>query len=96
MAGDDFHKEFLPGVGVDIDSEVGGSGGKKLDDLQQPRELTSVAFWGICDIKYDPRLPKQDRVRVLELGDGRSSRFSHHGRAIKEKFDAGYCIFGGK
>mmetsp|Transcript_101585 Transcript_101585/g.296136 ORF Transcript_101585/g.296136 Transcript_101585/m.296136 type:complete len:572 (-) Transcript_101585:268-1983(-) len=55
--------------------------------------LISVAFWGICDIKYDPRLPNpRDRVRVLELGDGRSSRFSHHGRAIKEKFDAEFCM----
>uniref|UniRef100_A0A7S1RLM7 Uncharacterized protein n=1 Tax=Alexandrium catenella TaxID=2925 RepID=A0A7S1RLM7_ALECA len=56
-------------------------------------KLTSVAFWGICDIKYDPRLPNpRDRVRLLELGDGRSSRFSHHGRAIKEKFEAEFCM----
>mmetsp|Transcript_120345 Transcript_120345/g.212822 ORF Transcript_120345/g.212822 Transcript_120345/m.212822 type:complete len:641 (-) Transcript_120345:41-1963(-) len=52
----------------------------------------SVAFWGICDLKYDPRLPEKDRIKVLELGDGRSSRFSHHGAAIKEKFDAMFCM----
>jgi len=57
------------------------------------KRLKSAAFWGICDIKYDPREPKEcDRIRVLELGDGRSSRFSHHGRAIKIKFESEYCM----
>lgn len=80
---------FLPGVGEDIDSDVGGSGGcAKLAH----GELISVNFWGICDIKYDPRNRKGERIRVLELGDGRSSRFSHHGRYIKEKFDSRYCM----
>ncbi|CAJ1326960.1 unnamed protein product, partial [Effrenium voratum] len=78
----------LPGVGEDIDSDVGGSGGC----AKQHGELISVAFWGICDIKYDPRAPPGRRVQVLELGDGRSSRFSHHGRFIKEKFDSQYCM----
>eukprot|EP00930_Biecheleria_cincta_P031813 TRINITY_DN2205_c0_g3_i1.p1 TRINITY_DN2205_c0_g3~~TRINITY_DN2205_c0_g3_i1.p1 ORF type:complete len:601 (+),score=84.48 TRINITY_DN2205_c0_g3_i1:37-1839(+) len=82
-------EDFLPGVGADIDSDVGGTGAQAKDSND---DFTEVAFWGICDIKYDPRLPKQDRVRVLELGDGRSSRFSHHGRVIKERFDAKYCM----
>mmetsp|Transcript_59739 Transcript_59739/g.193594 ORF Transcript_59739/g.193594 Transcript_59739/m.193594 type:complete len:729 (+) Transcript_59739:87-2273(+) len=51
-----------------------------------------VVFWGICDLKYDPRLPLRDRVKVLELGDGRASRFSHHGAAIKQRFDDNYCM----
>ena len=51
---------------------------------------TPVAFWGIVDLKFDGRLPARDRVRVLELGDGRSSGFSQHGRLIRERFEAGY------
>jgi len=51
-----------------------------------------VVFWGICDVKYDPRLPTSDRVQLLELGDGRTSRFSYHGRPIKLKFDDEYCM----
>eukprot|EP00913_Durusdinium_trenchii_P002023 g1869.t1 len=31
-------------------------------------------------------------VPAQELGDGRSSRFSHHGRSIKDKFDSRYCM----
>lgn len=49
-----------------------------------------LVFWGICDIKYDPRLPMKDRLKVLELGDGRSSRFSHDGAPIKDRYDKGY------
>ena len=63
-----------------------------------PATYTEVNFWGICDIKYDPRNRKGERIRVLELGDGRSSCFSHHGRYIKEKFDSRQKdggIFGG-
>lgn len=81
---------LLPGVGEDVDSDVGGSGG--CAKLSAGGEVTEVAFWGICDIKYDPRAPVGQRVRVLELGDGRSSRFSHHGRSIKDKFDSRYCM----
>eukprot|EP00746_Dinoflagellata_sp_MGD_P091297 gnl/MRDRNA2_/MRDRNA2_36184_c0_seq1.p1 gnl/MRDRNA2_/MRDRNA2_36184_c0~~gnl/MRDRNA2_/MRDRNA2_36184_c0_seq1.p1 ORF type:complete len:989 (+),score=186.91 gnl/MRDRNA2_/MRDRNA2_36184_c0_seq1:57-3023(+) len=66
-----------------VQSSVGGSGG-------EGDHLIPVAFWGICDIKYDRRLPWCERIRVLEFGDGRSSRFSHHGQALKLKFDAGY------
>eukprot|EP00930_Biecheleria_cincta_P048272 TRINITY_DN33615_c0_g1_i1.p1 TRINITY_DN33615_c0_g1~~TRINITY_DN33615_c0_g1_i1.p1 ORF type:complete len:894 (+),score=157.95 TRINITY_DN33615_c0_g1_i1:135-2816(+) len=51
------------------------------------KTLTEVVYWGICDIKYDPNLPPDRRVQMLELGDGRSSSFSQHGEAIKEKFE---------
>lgn len=56
-----------------------------------PRQIP-VVFWGICDVKYDPRLPPQDRVKVLELGDGRSSRFSHHGKDARTRFETEYCF----
>ncbi|CAE7417434.1 dnc [Symbiodinium sp. KB8] len=85
----DPESEYLPGVGKDVDSDVGGSGADRK--LAGP-DSTAVAFWGICDIKYDPRASLRERIRVLELGDGRSSRFSHHGRYIKEKFDSNYCM----
>lgn len=81
----------LSQAGVSVDSVVGGVGAL-ADDDKKVASLISVAFWGICDIKYDPRLPVRDRVKVLEFGDGRSSRFSHHGRAIKVKFESGYCM----
>jgi len=57
---------------------------------RQSAEILPVVFWGICDLKYDPRLPEQDRVKVLELGDGRASRFSHDGAFIKERFEERY------
>lgn len=60
------------------------------DENAGESQCKTTVFWGICDIKYDPRLPPRDRVKVLELGDGRSSRFSYHGAPIKEKFDREY------
>lgn len=88
---------FLAGlerVGVSPHSHVGGSGRHHKDDGEGSSVdcRTSVAFWGICDVKYDPRVEKSERVKLLELGDGRSSRFSHHGGPIKERFDAGYRL----
>lgn len=47
-----------------------------------------AVFWGILDLKYDPDLPLESRVKVLETGDGRSSKFSGYGAAIKESFKA--------
>lgn len=55
-------------------------------------ELVPVVFWGICDLKYDSRLEPRERVKVTELGDGKSSRFSHHGEHIKEKFNSNFCL----
>jgi len=51
-----------------------------------------VVFWGICDIKYDPRLHERDRVKILELGDGSCSKFSNHGAAIQKRFRKSYCM----
>lgn len=45
---------------------------------------TPAVFWGILDLKYDANKPVDARVRILESGDGRSSRFSGYGAAIKE------------
>uniref|UniRef100_A0A7S4Q751 Replication factor C C-terminal domain-containing protein n=1 Tax=Alexandrium monilatum TaxID=311494 RepID=A0A7S4Q751_9DINO len=45
-----------------------------------------------ADICEDPRLPDGERVKVLELGDGRSSRFSNHGVASRDKFRSEYCL----
>jgi len=54
--------------------------------------LTPVLFWGICDVKFDPQLPTDERVRVLELGDGRASKFSHHGSPITDAFESKFCM----
>lgn len=51
-----------------------------------------VVYWGICDLKYDPDLPRRDRVKVLELGDGRSSRFSYANGRIQRLFHASYVM----
>lgn len=45
-----------------------------------------AVFWGILDLKYDPEAPLRERVKVLETGDGRTSRFSGAGAAIKQAF----------
>ncbi|CAK9066850.1 unnamed protein product [Durusdinium trenchii] len=75
--------------------------GATLETLEEPKaELQSAkdeakaakrspaVFWGILDLKYDPSLPMERRVKVLETGDGRSSKFSGYGAAIKENFKA--------
>jgi len=54
-------------------------------------EKQPVAYWGIVDVKYDPRLPENRRVTVLELGDGQTSGFSQHGKPIRIRFDNQYC-----
>ena len=51
-----------------------------------------VLFWGIIDLKYDPRLSENERLQVLEVGDGLFSRFSHHGKEIQEKFQSQYAF----
>mmetsp|Transcript_1966 Transcript_1966/g.5726 ORF Transcript_1966/g.5726 Transcript_1966/m.5726 type:complete len:669 (+) Transcript_1966:144-2150(+) len=63
---------------------------KTVEPRGENGSRTPVVFWGICDIKYDPRLAARDRLKVLELGDGRSSRFSHDGAPIKARYDKGY------
>jgi len=45
-----------------------------------------AVFWGILDLKFDPAKGIVDHVKVLETGDGRASKFSGYGAAIKESF----------
>lgn len=52
------------------------------DNDKMPK--SPVTFWGILDLKYDPNLPPEQRVKVLETGDGRASRFSGYGAHIKD------------
>jgi len=49
-------------------------------------------FWGILDIKYDPRLPVFERVKVLESGDGRISKFSGDGADIARRAKEHYRL----
>eukprot|EP00435_Cladocopium_sp_Y103_P002672 s2313_g1.t1 len=68
----------------DLKSEVvPPSEGEKSETKRSP-----AVFWGILDLKYDPTVPMERRVKVLETGDGRSSKFSGYGAAIKENFKA--------
>jgi len=55
------------------------------DDVKIP-----CVFWGIVDLKYDASKPLNDRVMVLETGDGWTSRFSHAGAPIPKRFRARY------
>lgn len=64
-----------------------------VGERPSPRKAAiPVVYWGICDCKYDPKLPPKERVRVLELGDGKQSRFSSHGHKIKERFQSDYAF----
>mmetsp|Transcript_92408 Transcript_92408/g.198090 ORF Transcript_92408/g.198090 Transcript_92408/m.198090 type:complete len:784 (-) Transcript_92408:167-2518(-) len=63
---------------------------KKSTTAAELAKLTSVLYWGICDVKYDARLPEDERVKVLELGEGSTSAFSQHGSAIRERFEQEY------
>lgn len=57
-------------------------------ETKDPEDKLVAIFWGIIDLKYDPRLPILQRVKVLETGDGRSSKFSNHGVDIPKRFRA--------
>lgn len=67
-------------VGASCDSANHHEEGKKIPAL----------FWGIVDIKYDSRLQFIKRVKVLEIGDGRISKFSDDGARIPEAFHQGF------
>mmetsp|Transcript_148690 Transcript_148690/g.277103 ORF Transcript_148690/g.277103 Transcript_148690/m.277103 type:complete len:1223 (-) Transcript_148690:71-3739(-) len=54
------------------------------DAVAEKVSKSPVTFWGILDLKYDPHLPPEQRVKVLETGDGRASKFSGYGAAIKD------------
>jgi len=51
-----------------------------------------AAFFGICDLKYDVRQPVGKRVIVLELGSGKTSRFSGYGEHVRLAFEDNYRL----
>ena len=57
-------------------------------DGEKSEKRSPAVFWCILDLKYDPTVALEQRVKVLETGDGRSSKFSGYGAAIKENFKA--------
>ncbi|CAE7687045.1 dnc [Symbiodinium microadriaticum] len=71
----------------DGSSKEDGSPGQQGGGPERGQRNPAV-FWGILDLKYDPELSLESRVKVLETGDGRSSKFSGYGAAIKESFKA--------
>jgi tetratricopeptide (TPR) repeat protein len=62
----------------------------KTLDVEKPWHQKAVVYFGICDLKYKRDEPRGCRVKVLELGDGRFSRFSGHGEIIKTNFERCY------
>lgn len=63
-----------------------------VSDERDDRSKITATFWGIIDLKYDPSKPIDERVKVLETGDGRSSRFSHAGAPIPKRFKQKYKL----
>jgi len=55
------------------------------DSSSVPPAVKTALYWGIIDLKYDMRQPFDARVRVLEAGDGRRSRFSGFGTLITDR-----------
>lgn len=53
---------------------------------------TPALFWGIMDLKYDSMVPLRDRVKMLETGDGRTSRFSGAGAVILRRYKEKYRL----
>jgi len=57
-------------------------------ESRDPENKLVAIFWGIIDLKYDADSPIFERIKVLESGDGRNSKFSHHGEEIPKRFRA--------
>jgi len=57
-----------------------------------PAGKVKIMFWGIVDLKYDHHKPLLERIRVLETGDGRISRFSGDGAPIQKHFEDHYQL----
>lgn len=53
-------------------------------------ERMPALFWGILDLKYDTNQPLLSRVKVLETGDGATSKFSFDGEHIHNRFQENY------
>lgn len=53
-----------------------------------------VCFFGIIDAKYDRRQHRGKGLRILELGNGKQSRFSGYGESILTAFQRDYRLAG--
>mmetsp|Transcript_2702 Transcript_2702/g.9082 ORF Transcript_2702/g.9082 Transcript_2702/m.9082 type:complete len:1072 (-) Transcript_2702:252-3467(-) len=53
---------------------------------------TPALFWGIIDLKYNPSANLWDRVKMLETGDGRTSRFSGAGAVCQKRYKEKYRL----
>lgn len=80
------HLRSTCGVEDAATAETLGDGDVPEQDEAAGDATGNVMYWGILDIKFDPSLPLSEQVRVLEMGDGRISRFSGCGAAIVERF----------
>ncbi|CAJ1436830.1 unnamed protein product [Effrenium voratum] len=61
-------------------------------ECEKEKEKVKTMFWGIVDLKYDSSKPIFERIRVLETGDGRISKFSGDGAPIQKKFEEHYQL----
>jgi len=58
--------------------------------ITEPEDKIRPVSWGIVDIKYDPRRPIGDRMKVLETGDGSISKMSLDGKDVHERLESRY------
>mmetsp|Transcript_26575 Transcript_26575/g.76284 ORF Transcript_26575/g.76284 Transcript_26575/m.76284 type:complete len:1065 (+) Transcript_26575:182-3376(+) len=58
----------------------------------EPETRSPALFWGIIDLKYDTSAPIHERVKMLETGDGRTSRFSGAGAVILKRYKEKYRL----
>jgi len=65
---------------------------KQSRGLPPADKRLEAVYFGIVDLKYDARRPAGQRLRILELGNGKSSRFSGYGEPILKKFQEEYRL----
>merc|ERR1719199_2016285 len=51
-----------------------------------------VAYYAICDLKYNRQADPGHRLKILELGSGLASRFSGHGQHIPIAYKCSYFL----
>mmetsp|Transcript_71075 Transcript_71075/g.123271 ORF Transcript_71075/g.123271 Transcript_71075/m.123271 type:complete len:820 (+) Transcript_71075:106-2565(+) len=61
-------------------------------NFDPPVRKRPAAYFGIVDLKYDNRATEKHRLKVLELGSGRSSRFSGYGEDILNNYQRNYTL----
>lgn len=61
-------------------------------EVVEEADRSPAEFWGIIDLKYDPAKPVFERVKVLETGDGRISKFSGDGADIQRRAEGCYRL----